>query len=254
MIGEKWTSECGTVTLYCGDCLEILPTIAPGSVDAVVTDPPYIIGAVSNGTENAKCGTWSDMQNASYWFSEWFALSKKRLRNTGFMSVCGNWRSIPTLICALSRVKWSATSCVIWDKQWIGPAYVNAFRPTYELAIVAAMKDGEIPNRSASDIFRGEKWCAGHSKTTSHPAEKPVDFMSYLVVNTSPSAGLVVDPFMGSGTTGVSAVSEQRRFIGIEMDEANYEEAKRRIQDELKKVAFLEPKKPRESQRSLLDA
>ena len=253
-MNDKWTSECGTVTLYLGDCLEVLPTLEAGSVDAVVTDPPYIIGAISTGTENAKCGTWADMQNASYWFSEWFALSKKTLRNTGYLSLCGNWRSIPTILCGLSRVKWSATSCVIWDKQWIGPAYTNAFRPTYELAIVAAMQDATIPDRSASDLFRGEKWCAGHSKTTKHPAEKPVDFMSYLVRNLSPERGLVVDPFMGSGTTGVSAIHDGRRFIGIEMDESNYAEARGRIQDELKKVAFLEPKKPRESQRTLLDA
>ena len=250
---EKWVSDCGTVTLYCGDCLEVLPTFRGGTFDAVITDPPYIIGAISNGSENAKCGTWADMQNAAYWFSEWFSESRRIMRGSGFLSVCGNWRSIPTLLCALSRVKWSATSCVIWDKQWIGPAYTNAFRPTYELAIVAAMEDSRIDDRSASDMFRGEKWLAGQCRTTNHAAEKPVDFMSYLVRHLSAVAGCVVDPFMGSGTTGVAAIAESRKFVGIEMDETNYQEAKRRIIDELNRMKFLEPPK-RERQKQLLES
>ena len=64
----------------------------------------------------------------------------------------------------------------------------------------------------------------------------------------------VIDPCLGSGSTGVAAVSMRRRFIGIELEPKYFAIAKRRIQDELKKVAFLEPKKPRESQRTLLDA
>ena len=249
---EKWTSECGTVTLYCGDCLEILPTLAPGSVDAVVTDPPYVIGAISTGVENAKCGTWADMQNAAYWFAGWFSECRRITRGSGFLSTCGNWRSIPTLLCALSRIKWAATSCVIWDKQWIGPAYTNAFRPTYELAIVAAMEDARIYDRSAPDLFRGDKWMAGNSKTTSHPAEKPVDFMLYLIGHLSPESGCVVDPFMGSGTTGVACVASRRKFVGIELDESHFATAKHRIQDELNRVKFLEPKQ-RETQRTLME-
>jgi DNA modification methylase len=54
MSGEKWTSDCGTVTLYCGDCLEILPTLSPGSVDAVVTDPPYGVKYKGKTTKHSR--------------------------------------------------------------------------------------------------------------------------------------------------------------------------------------------------------
>jgi DNA modification methylase len=78
--------------------------------------------------------------------------------------------------------------------------------------------------------------------------------MQRLVSASTDSGGVVIDFCMGSGTTGVAAVQSRRQFIGIEKTSHYYEEAKRRIQDELNKVAFLEPKKPRESQRTLLDA
>ena len=62
--------EIGGATLYLGDCREILPTL--GKVDAVVTDPPYVIGAVSAGNMASKSGGWADMMNSSLWFSAWY--------------------------------------------------------------------------------------------------------------------------------------------------------------------------------------
>jgi site-specific DNA-methyltransferase (adenine-specific)/modification methylase len=85
-----------------------------------------------------------------------------------------------------------------------------------------------------------------------HPMQKPVALMRWCVEMTHGET--VLDPYMGSGTTGVACVRLGRRFIGIELEPKYFAIAKRRIQDELKKVAFLEPKKPRESQRTLLDA
>ena len=77
--------------------------------------------------------------------------------------------------------------------------------------------------------------------------------MAWLVRRASKPEWVVLDPFMGSGTTGVAAVRLGRRFIGVEIDPEYFEIAKRRIQDELDKVAFLEPPK-RERQRTLLEA
>jgi site-specific DNA-methyltransferase (adenine-specific) len=235
---DEWTSDCGTVRLICGDCLEVLPTL--GKVDAVVTDPPYIVGAISVGTLSAKSGTWADMENSAYWFSAWFVLAKKILRDTGYLVSCGNWRSIPTLIRGLSLCDWSATSCLIWDKQWIGPAYVNALRPTYELAIFAAMPNSEIKDRTVSDIFRGERWQSGNCKTTEHAAEKPVDLMQHIAGLVCVPSGTICDPFMGSGTTGVASVRTGRKFIGIEREPRYFEIAKRRISDELNRFPLLE--------------
>ena len=64
--------EDDAVTIYHGDSMEILPTIERGSITAVVTDPPYVIGAVSAGNMASKSGGWADMMNSALWFSAWY--------------------------------------------------------------------------------------------------------------------------------------------------------------------------------------
>jgi len=235
-----WQSECGDYVLFCADCLEILPKLPDGCVDAVVTDPPYIIGAVSVGNSKSKSGTWADMENSAWWFARWMREAKRVTGEQGYLASFGNWRSIPTLICALSKADWSATSCVAWDKEWIGPAAKNALRPTYEVIMLAAKEHAEIRDRSVSDVWRC-KWMAGHCRTTEHPAEKPVEIMERLLSHISqprgmsyaPCNGQVLDPFTGSGTTGVACVKSGRKFIGIEMEPKYFDIAVKRIEGAL---------------------
>ena len=216
-------------TLHLGDCLEYLSEIPPISVQAVITDPPYMIGATSVGDPKSKCGTWADMENSAFWFSHWFQLCKRILRPDGFLIVFGNWRSIPTLTRGFDLASLTVNSCMIWNKEWIGTGGPAGLRPTYEIAMFAAMPDARIANRSASDVFSC-KWMAGNSGKSGHPAEKPVELMRHLVRLVAPDGGVIVDPFMGSGTTGVAAQAEGCDFIGIEREQRWLEIAKRRIE------------------------
>lgn len=208
----------GNAALYRGDCMEIMSTIPAMTVDAVITDPPYMIGAISTGDPSAKAGNWADMENSGWWYSEWLKLARRTLKQDGFACVFGNWRSLPTLLYAFSKIKWQVDSLLVWDKEWIGPAGPRQLRPTYEVILFAGMPDAKIENRSASDIYRC-RWMAGNSKTTAHAAEKPVDLMRHLIRLTTRPDGLVLDCFMGSGTTGEAAHLEGRRFCGIEREE-----------------------------------
>lgn len=217
--------------LYKGDCLKIFPEIETSSVDAVLTDPPYMIGASSVGKKRLKAGGMIDMENASYWFAEWFRESKRVLKDSGYLVAFGNWRSLPTLISGLSKAGMESTSCLIWDKLWIGPAGKSQLRGRYELAIFSAMPDAVIKDRSVPDIFSC-KWQAGNMKTTPHPAEKPLQLMEFLIRHTVPEHGVVLDPFMGSGTTGVAAANLERAFIGIESEDQWFEVAQQRLIDE----------------------
>ena len=216
-------------TLHHGDCLEFLGKIPPVSVQAVITDPPYMIGATSVGKPDAKCGTWADMENSAFWFSHWFNLTKRILKPDGYLLVFGNWRSIPTLIRAFDLSSLTVSSCMVWNKEWIGPGGPSALRPTYEVVMFAAMPEARIFNRSASDIYSC-KWMAGNSAESGHPAEKPVQLMRHLIKLVAPNGGIIVDPFMGSGTTGVAALAEGCDFIGIERELRWVELAKRRIE------------------------
>jgi site-specific DNA-methyltransferase (adenine-specific) len=216
-------------TLHLGDCLEYLGEIPPISIQAVITDPPYMIGATSVGDPKSKCGTWADMENSAFWFSHWFQLCKRILRPDGFLIVFGNWRSIPTLTRGFDLASLTVNSCMIWNKEWIGTGGPAGLRPTYEIAMFAAMPDARIANRSASDVFSC-KWMAGNSGKSGHPAEKPVELMRHLVRLVAPDGGVIVDPFMGSGTTGVAAQAEGCDFIGIEREQRWLEIAKQRIE------------------------
>lgn len=124
--------EDDLVTLYHGDAMEILPTIERGSVTAVVTDPPYVIGAVSAGNMASKSGGWADMMNSSGWFRDWYREVGRVLHRRGsFWTFC-NWRSLPVVMRAAMDADLAVTSMLVWDKEWIGPGGKQGLRPSYE--------------------------------------------------------------------------------------------------------------------------
>jgi len=139
---------------------------------------------------------------------------------------------------ALSKAKMPATSCVIWDKEWIGPSAANAFRPTYEVIVFSAKPGARIMPRSQGDIIR-RKWMAAHSGKTGHPAEKPVDLAEALIQAVSPR--IVLDPFCGSGTFLLAASRLGIRSIGIEMDPPYFEMSRSRLADYFGPLTQKEP-------------
>ena len=231
MSGAKWVSDCGTVTLYCGDCLEILPTFAPGSVDAVVTDPPYGI----------------DYEYESYVdsFDNWLRLVPPAIDAARKIA-----RFVVSPCCAISRLGW-------WYRE-MPPDWIICW---YQAGAPARQSKIGFNTWQALVCF-GRPSVAMHDHFTTtdtprqngHTCPKPDGYAEWLVKRAAQFGEIILDPYMGSGTTGVACVRLGRKFIGIELEPKYFAIAKRRIQDELKKVAFLEPKKPRESQRTLLDA
>ena len=224
---DKYNEETNTTLMY-GDCLERMNEIPEAWVDAVICDPPYLVGAVSVGNSKSKSGTWADMENSAYWFSAWISSAKRTLKDTGHFAIFCNWRTLPTMIRALSLSGLSASSCMVWDKEWIGPAGPSQLRGRYELVILSAMSKARIEDRSAPDIFSC-KWMAGHMGKTGHPAEKPVQVMEHLIGLLTPDGGIVLDPFMGSGTTGKACQNRSRGFVGIEREQGFYNIASLRL-------------------------
>lgn len=219
--------------LHYGDCMEHLPRLAAGSVDAFVTDPPYLIGAISTGDPKSKAGSWTDLMNASYWYAAWMGHCWRALKDGGFMVVFLNWRSSPMILKACADARIRTSSLAVWDKEWIGPASNDQLRPTYEMMLFCGKGKARIPNRSQSDILRC-KWMAAHSKESTHPAEKPVELVRRVVGLVAKPGSLIIDPFTGSGTTAIAAVSEGCRFVGWENDADRFKEGTARISTELK--------------------
>ena len=206
-----------SVTLWHGDALDVLPTIPAGSVDACVTDPPYVIGAVSAGNLASKSGGWADMMHSALWFTEWYRMVDRSLRHTGsFWTFC-NWRTLPVVMKSAVTAGLPMTSLMVWDKEWIGPGGSQGLRPAYELCALLAKPGFAIPDRGVPDVWRHK---TGGFKPNGHPAEKPVALVQRILTVAALKPGqLVLEPFAGSGTTAVAAKALGLRCIAIEAEE-----------------------------------
>ena len=213
----------GNATLYLGDCREILPELQ--GVGAVVTDPPYMMGSAATRKGSGMRSRIGDWTNAAVWYADWMRRCWGLLPDDGAMWVCGNWRSHPVFAVASDEVGAPIGSVVIWDKQWIGVGSMKGLRSRYELVFLMPKPDFAIVSRSEPDIWP-ISWAS--QRPSGHDAEKPVELMRKAV---SLSNGLILDPFMGSGTTGVACkVEGDRPFVGIEIEPRYFDIACRRIE------------------------
>jgi DNA modification methylase len=219
--------EADGVTIYNADALEVLPTLTPGTVTSCVTDPPYIIGAVSAGSIASKSGGWADMMNSALWFTTWYRQVDRLLKSRSSFWTFLNWRTLPVVMRAAVDAGLPLTSMLVWDKEWIGPGGVQGLRPSYELVALMAKPDFAIPDRGVADVWRHK---VGSYKPNGHPAEKPEGLIRTILKAAAVPAGeLVLDPFMGCGTAALAARSLDLRFVGIEADEKWCEVAATRL-------------------------
>lgn len=243
-----WTSDCGTVRLYCGDCLDVLPTLEAGSVDAVVTSPPYNMIATTlpsgiyrehNHKLNAGYLSYSDdMSQPDYelWINKTCDQLSRVCRGTVWVN--HKTRFIERQGRHLLRFITLPLFCeIVWDRGVSLTLNANRFAPSHEYifgfnspvywdsSLNTAMTVWRIlPERGVKD----------------HPCPFPVEIPSRLIRATTQQGHCVLDPFMGSGTTGVAAVRLGRKFIGIELDPRYFEIAKRRIEGELKRFPLFQ--------------
>ena len=205
------------VTVHHGDSLDIMPTIDAGTVHSCVTDPPYVIGAVSAGNMASKSGGWADMMNSALWFTEWYRQVDRTLRNdASFWTFC-NWRTLPVVMKSAISASLPVTSLMVWDKEWIGPGGSQGLRPAYELCALIAKPAFAIQDRGVPDVWRHK---TGGHKPNGHPAEKPVGLVERILKTSGLKPGeTVLEPFAGSGTTAVAAKALGLKCIAIEAEE-----------------------------------
>ena len=194
----------GNATLYLGDCLEILPTLP--KVDAVVTDPPYGLGDKWKGGGGSKNTSWKfDPNEAKGWDGN---VAEGVTELTAIAPECIVWGG--------NYYPLSPSRCwLVWDKkqndQWTTGqcelAWTNLDRP------IRAFRFAQCEQASE-----------GHK---SHPTQKPLALMQWCLKWVSGQT--ILDPFMGSGTTGVACANLGRKFIGIEIEERYFDIACERI-------------------------
>ena len=239
-------------TLLCGDCLELLADVPDGSVDMVLTDPPYSSGGLFAGDRKASTRVkyCDDDYNGAARFQDFSGDNMDQRSFTEFMrmvlskcrqkakleSVCAvfvDWRNIAAVGDALQAAGWVYRGIVVWDKG-ISRAIPNRFRNDCEYVVWGT--NGPRKTEYIGGVFAGPGCYhikSVNTKKKHHQTEKPVELLEKLLA-ICPEGGMVLDPFMGSGSTGVACINTNRGFIGMELDLNYYKTARRRI-GELKK-------------------
>ena len=222
----------GDATLYLGDCLEILPTL--GKVDAVVTDPPYV-GLKGNFQHGGLSGVAPSKHKTDGLGNPWGASfswvdDAKRLSERCIVAFCG-YSDVALLKNAVDLDGWLIT----WTFNNSPPSMRNA--PWFRNEFAWVFKVGAGTWRKIPTVIHHPKLnagCAGSPErllkpdgTAAHPTQKPVAVIEALII---PEAQTILDPFMGSGTTGVACAKLGRKFIGIEIEPKYFDIACERIQ------------------------
>ena len=224
------------VTLYGGDALAVLAALPSGSVDAVITDPPYSSGgrrenaralrkSMIRSMEDAEWIPGDSMSTAGFiWTMRTFGMEARRvLKPGGHLLAFIDWRMYPNLALALESADLRQHPTLVWDKTQFGMGSI--FRNQHEwICHFSAGAPAAPARRDVGNVIPCPPVRGGE-----HPTQKPLPLMETLVsVVTEPDA-VILDPFMGSGATGVAAILRRRRFIGVEMSETYQQVAQRRI-------------------------
>jgi DNA modification methylase len=207
------------IDLRTGDCLEILRGLPDASVDAVVTDPPYGMNYQS------KKGSVANDERPFIWFLH----DAFRVTKDGGSLVCfTNWRNQEAWRIAIECAGFKVRSHCIWDRAAHGMGDTRAaFAPQHDVFWFATKGRFAFPSRRPVSVIRDKKPAP---QETPHPTAKPVGLMRQICSAVAPIGGTILDPFAGSGATGVAAVMEGMRFIGIELVDSHAEFARARIE------------------------
>jgi len=206
--------------LYQGDCLDILPTLAAGSVDAVIADPPY-------------------PKKFLYLYKAMAEKAYNTLKDGGVFSVMAGQSYLPRLLSCMSETKYiyrwmvcylmlSGEACQVFDRQIIA-----FWKP------VLVYNKGKIKNKWIGDVFNSPKNDGKDFHIWQQGALGTIEWVERL---TKPN-DTILDPFMGSGTTGVACMRTGRNFIGIELDPEYFEIAETRIKNANNEFTLTEKEK-----------
>lgn len=247
----------GDCTLYLGDCREIIGTLP--FVDAVVTSPPYNCGKdYGTSKDDLSLDDYEEFLRACV-----FEIEANRLCvNVGNYIGSRGARVRTVDVLARASGRWPVLDEIIWDK---GPANGAAWGnyPTSP-RIRAQHEMIYVYGAAAMRADSGITWAEWSQLTTSiwrvparvdlkeHPAQMPVEIADRLVRLYTPADGLVLDPFTGSGTTGIACAMNGRRFIGIELDPEHFDTACRRIEEAYRQPRLFDEPAPKPVQEAFI--
>ena len=219
--------------IICGDCLEVMKGLPDGSVNAVITDPPYGINYQSARRIDAS-KRHKKIANDKHPFIWWLYDAYRILQKDGCLICFTRWDVQEAFRQAIEWAGFKIKSHIIWDRVHHGMGDLKAsFAPTHDIIWFAVKDCFSFPSKRPKSVIRSKRISANK---LIHPNEKPLDLMENLIVSVTKDKDLILDPFLGSGTTAVAALNTGRFFIGIEKEPKYVEIARQRVEDVLEHI------------------
>ncbi|EFW37153.1 DNA-methyltransferase [Treponema phagedenis] len=215
------------IELLHGDCLDFLPKIPDESIQSIITDPPYFLGM----THNSQKGCFNDLAICKPFYEKLFKEYKRILKPDGCIYFFCDWRSYAFYYPLLDSVM-QVKNLLVWKKH--GRPSLNVYGSGHELI----MFSGKIKKSYITNIIDDvASFNIGARKTNGekiHPTQKPIELMEKFIFDSTDEGDVVLDSFMGSGTTGIACLNTNRRFIGMEIDDNYFNIAKNRLETAIK--------------------
>jgi site-specific DNA-methyltransferase (adenine-specific) len=217
----------GNATLYNADCRDVLPMLT--GVDAVITDPPYLLtsggvsGLMTKGIFDPNVYNNNGCLFNIIKFSDWMGLINEV--DIDFYAMV-NDKNMRDALNAANDAGFKLHNILVWDRVNQTPNRWYMKRCEFILYFWKG-RARNINNMSESALFKTH--CNMGNRF--HPSEKPIELMNIMIKNSTNENEVVCDPFMGSGSTGVSTIRSNRKFIGIEIDNKYFDIACKRIEE-----------------------
>jgi site-specific DNA-methyltransferase (adenine-specific) len=203
-------------SIWHGDCVRVMHAMKTGSVDFILTDPPYICRYQS------RTGQAIANDNNDRWLRPAFAEMYRVLKDSSFCLSFYGWHKADLFIAAWREAGFRIVGHVVFRKRYASSA--RFLRCQHEQAYLLAKGDVPLPEEPLPDVL---DW--RYTGNRLHPTQKPVDVLRPFVETYCRSGGVVLDPFCGSGSTLVAAKDAGRDFVGIELELRHYYTACKRL-------------------------
>ena len=257
-----YQSDTGDFTLLQGDCTQLLPKL-DRKFDMIFADPPYFLSnggfSVQSGKQvSVNKGTWDKSRGFAQdneFNRTWISLCRASLKENGTIWISGTYHNIFSAAQMLTELDFKILNCVVWVKTNPPPNLSCRYFTHSAEYVLWARKSKTVPHVFNYDLMKAmnggaqmkdvwqlpaiARWEKAHGK---HPTQKPLPLLSRIVLSCTAEGAWVLDPFSGSGTTGIAANLFSRNFVGIEREEEFLALARSRREDIADPCVFAEYK------------
>lgn len=245
--------------IYQGNCMDIMSHFNDSSIDMIFADPPYFLSngglTVKNGIiQSVNKGDWDkndNIENIDNFNNEWIRQARKLLKDNGTIWISGTHHNIFSIGQVLKENDFKILNMITWEKPNPPPNFSCRYFTYSSEWIIWARKYAKIPHyfdyelmkklngdKQQKDVWRLSAVGSWEKTQGKHPTQKPLGLLSRIILSSTQKDDLILDPFSGSGTTGIASVLLDRNYIGIEQELEFLELSKRRYQEITPKLKY----------------